>query len=98
MPDAENERIFDYNHAIALWKLKKYKEAETLSWEVIEGYYDLLGIRPQDVMGKNSDVLWTIINRPEDIQGHLKHLADALELYAINREARCKPTPFVFIR
>jgi len=97
LPDAENERIFDYNHAIALWKLKKYKEAETLSWEVIEGYYDLLGIRPQDVMGKNSDVLWTIINRPEDIQGHLKHLADALELYAINREARGKPTPFIRI-
>ncbi|MEL4242664.1 SEC-C metal-binding domain-containing protein [Shewanella xiamenensis] len=97
LPDAKNERIFDYNHAIALWKLKKYKEAETLSWEVIEGYYDLLGIRPQDVMGKNSDVLWTIINRPEDILGHLKHLADALELYAINREARGKPTPFIRI-
>ncbi|PHY64255.1 hypothetical protein CS023_14195 [Shewanella xiamenensis] len=48
-------------------------------------------------MGKNSDVLWTIINRPEDIQGHLKHLADALELYAINREARGKPTPFIRI-
>lgn len=97
IPDTEHERIFDYNYAIALWKLKRYKEAEALCEKVIDGYYDLLGIRPQDVLGKNSDVLWGIIKRPENIQEHLKHLADALELYAINREARGKPTPFLRI-
>jgi hypothetical protein len=97
LPDVEHERIFDYNHAIALWKLKKYKEAEPLCWNVIEGYYDLLGIGPQDVTGKNSDALWTIINRPENIQEHLKHLADALELYAIIREHQRKPTPLIRI-
>ncbi len=97
LPDAEYERIFDYNHAIALWKLKKYREAEALCWKVIEGYYDLLGIRPQDVLGKNSDVLWTIINQPEDVQEHLKHLADALELFAVILEAQGKPTPFIRI-
>ncbi len=97
LPDAEHKRIFDYNHAIALWKLKNYKDAEALCRSVIEGYYDLLGIRPQDVMGRNSDVLWTIINRPEDVQEHLKHLADALELYAINLAAQGKPTPFIRI-
>ena len=94
LPDAEYERIFDYNHAIALWKLKKYNEAEALCWKVIEGYYDLLGINPQDVNGKTPDVLWKIINRPEDIQDHLKHLADALELLAKNCEARGRPMPF----
>ena len=97
LPDAEHERIFDYNHAIALWKLKKYSEAEALCLRVIEGYYDLLGILPQEVMGKNPDVLWTIINRPENVQEHLKHLADALELLAINRQAQGKPTPFLRI-
>ncbi len=30
LPDAEHERIFDYNHAIALWKLKKYNKADSL--------------------------------------------------------------------
>jgi tetratricopeptide (TPR) repeat protein len=98
LPDAEHERIFDYNHAIALWKLKKYNGAESLCWKVIKGYYDLLGIRPQDVIGKNPDVLWTIINQPENVQEHLKHLADALELYARNLEAQSKPTPFIRIR
>jgi hypothetical protein len=97
LPDATHERIFDYNHAIALWKLKKYNKAEALCRKVIQGYYDLLDIGPQDVMGKNADVLWTIINRPEDVQKDLKHLADVLELYAINREARGKPTPFIRI-
>jgi tetratricopeptide (TPR) repeat protein len=97
IPNADHRRIFDYNLALALWKLKKYSEAEALCWKVIEGYYGLLGIRPEDVMGKNSDVLWTIINQPEDIQEHLKHLADALELYAINREAGGKPALFARI-
>jgi hypothetical protein len=40
LPDAEHERIFDYNHAIALWKLKKYNGAESLCWKVIKGYSD----------------------------------------------------------
>jgi len=97
LPDAEHERIFDYNHAIALWKLKRYKEAEALCWKVTDGYYDLFGIRPADVMGKNADVLWKIIKRPENVHEHLKHLADALELYAIILQARGKPTPFIRI-
>ncbi len=45
-------------------------------------YYELFGITPQDVIGKNSDVLWTIIKRPENVHDHIKHLADALELLA----------------
>ncbi len=97
LPDDEHERIFEYNHAIALWKLQKNKEAESLCWKVIKGYYDLLGIQPKDVMGKNSDVLWTIIKRPENVQEHLKHLADALELYAHTLEDQGKPTHFIRI-
>lgn len=96
-PNSEHERIFDYNHAIALWKLKRYKKSDSLCMKVIKGYYDQIGISPQDVMGKNSDVLWTIINKSENIQEHLKHLADALELYARNRDAWGKPTPFARI-
>lgn len=61
LPDSEHKRIFDYNHAIALWKLKRYKDAEVLCGTVVEDYYGLLCIRPQDVMGKNPEVLWTII-------------------------------------
>lgn len=82
LPDAEHKRIFNYNYAFALWKLKKNRKAQQICQQVVEEYYDILGITPKDVFGKNSDVLWTIINRPENVQEHIKHLADALELYA----------------
>ncbi|MCZ4239035.1 dsDNA nuclease domain-containing protein [Alteromonas macleodii] len=82
LPDAEHKRIFNYNYANALWKLKKYRKAKQICHQVVGEYYDILGITPKDVLGKNSDVLWTIINRPENVQEHIKHLADALELYA----------------
>ncbi|MBF7981165.1 MULTISPECIES: SEC-C metal-binding domain-containing protein [Rahnella] len=97
LPDEEHARIFDYTHAIALWRLKKYKQAETLCRSVVDRYYALFGITPRDVMGKNSDVLWTIINQPKNVHEHIKHLADALELLARINDAQGKVSPFVRI-
>lgn len=97
LPDEEHARIFDYNHAIALWRLKRYKQAETLCLSVVNRYYALFGITPQDVMGKNSDVLWAIINQPENVHEHIKHLADALELLARINDAQGKVSPFLRI-
>ncbi|HGM7035045.1 TPA: SEC-C metal-binding domain-containing protein [Serratia marcescens] len=97
LPDEEHTRIFDYTCAIALWRLKRYKQAETLCLSVVNRYYALFGITPQDVMGKNSDVLWTIINQPENVHEHIKHLADALELLARITDAQGKVSPFLRI-
>lgn len=97
LPDEEHARIFDYNHAIALWRLKRYKQAETLCMSVVDRYYALFGITPQDVIGKNSDVLWTIINLPENVHEHIKHLADAMELLAKINDAQGKVSPFLRI-
>ncbi len=97
LPDADHKRIFDYNYAIALWKLKKHQDAEVLCQEIIGDYYSIIGISPDDVMGKNADVLWEIINKPENVQEHIKHLADALELYARTLDAQKKIAPFVRI-
>lgn len=80
-----------------MWKLKRPKQAETLCWKVIGEYYELLGLTPAEVMGKNADVLWTVINRPPNVHEDLKHLADALELYAITRHAQGLRTPFARI-
>lgn len=88
IPDAEHQRVFDYNHAIALWKLKRHKQAEALCKKVIDEYFEILGLTPNEVMGKNSDVLWKVIKRPPDVHEHIKHLADALEVYAKTREAQ----------
>lgn len=87
LPDEEHARIFDYTHAISLWRLKRYKQAETLCLSVVKRYYELFGITPHDVRNNNSNELWTIINQPINIHEHIKHLADALELLArINDE------------
>ncbi|CAH6852557.1 ATP-binding protein [Vibrio chagasii] len=94
IPDEKHERIFDYNHAIALWKLKKFKEAESLCKNVIDGYYELLGITPEQVFGRNSDGLWEIINKPVGVQDDVKHIADALELYARIQESQNRIAPF----
>ncbi|WP_122581861.1 SEC-C metal-binding domain-containing protein [Pseudomonas viridiflava] len=97
IPDAAHQRIFDYTHAIAMWKLKRPKQAETLCLKVIGEYYELLGLTPAEVMGKNADVLWAVINRPPNVHEDLKHLADALELYAITRHEQGLQTPFARI-
>ncbi|MEZ2873933.1 SEC-C metal-binding domain-containing protein [Pseudomonas lundensis] len=88
IPDADHQRVFDYNHAVALWKLKKNKQAEALCKKVADEYFEILGLTPNGVMGKNSDVLWTVIKQPADVHEHIKHLADTLEVYAKAREAQ----------
>ncbi|MDD1990113.1 SEC-C metal-binding domain-containing protein [Pseudomonas putida] len=86
--DPDYRRVFDYNHAVALWKLKRHKAAEAMCQKVVGEYFEILGLTPQTVMGKNSDVLWKIIKRPPDVHEHIKHLADALEVYAKAREGQ----------
>ncbi|MCG9561127.1 SEC-C domain-containing protein [Vibrio chagasii] len=97
IPDEKHERVFDYNHTYALWKLKKYKEAERLCEKVIDGYYQLLGITPKQVQGRNSNGLWEIINKPEGVQDDIKHIADALELYARIQSSQNKVSPLLRI-
>jgi len=86
--DADHQRVFDYNHAVALWKLKRHKQAEAMCEKIAGEYYEILGLAPKDVMGKNPDVLWKVIKQPKDVHEHIKHLADALEVYAKAREAQ----------
>lgn len=88
IPDADNQRVFDYNHAVALWKLKRHKQAEAMCEKIAGEYYEILGLTPKDVMGKNPDVLWKVIKQPTDVHEHIKHLADALEVYSRAREAQ----------
>ncbi|HHN0156304.1 SEC-C metal-binding domain-containing protein [Pseudomonas nitroreducens] len=94
IPDADHQRVFDYNHAIALWKLKRHKQAEALCKKVADEYFEILGLTPKEVMGKNPDALWKVIKRPPDVHEHIKHLADALEVYAKAREDQGLPAPF----
>ncbi|WP_457793223.1 SEC-C metal-binding domain-containing protein [Pseudomonas syringae] len=88
IPDPDYRRVFDYNHAVALWKLKRHKAAEAMCEKVVSEYFEILGLTHKAVMGKNSDVLWEVIKRPPNVHEQIKHLADALEVQAKAREGQ----------
>jgi len=85
-----HQRIFRYNVACALWRLEHYKEAEEIAREVIEGYFDSLGINPGQVFGRNPPELWPLLPKTPTVHEDIKHLADALELcaLAVNKQGR----------
>jgi hypothetical protein len=91
LPDKPaHQRIFRYNAACALWRLKQYKAAEKIAREVIAEYFDVLGISPADVIGRSGSTLWSVVNKTISVNEDLKHLADALDLCAIvvNKQGR----------
>lgn len=80
-PD-DYQRVFRYNAALALLKIgAPGAAAETLS-EVVAEYYDILGISPDQVMGKNSDALRPLLRDSESQLDDIKHLADSLDALA----------------
>lgn len=78
-----HQRIFRYNAGCALWRLQRYAEAEEIAREVIAGYFEVLGINPIQVFGKNPPALWPLLAKTPTVHEDVKHLADALELCAI---------------
>ncbi|GHG84610.1 hypothetical protein GCM10012319_40500 [Comamonas sp. KCTC 72670] len=77
-----HQRIFRYNAAAALYQLGEHDRAASESLAVAREYYDLLGLTPQVVMGRNASDLRPLLKRSGDITEHCKHLADCLDLYA----------------
>ena len=88
LPDKpKHHRVFRYNAACALFRLKKLDMAEREARQVVAENFEVLGIRPAQVIGLKQYELSALIHRP-DIQYHdLKHTADALELLAMVTKA-----------
>lgn len=78
----QHHRIFRYNRALAMFKLGAYdltlQETERLGQE----YYDLLGLSPEQVIGRNPPAIWPLLPKARDNGDDLKHLADTLDLHA----------------
>lgn len=94
LPDTpQHLRIFRYNAALALFKLGIYEPAIDETSELIKEYYDLLGIEPAYVMGRNAPDLLPLIREVPDFVDHAKHLADTLDLnaQALQRVGRVSP-------
>lgn len=80
--DPLRDRIMRYNVAHANFKLGRFKECLLETGKLIREYYSALGITPLQVMGRNPDKLWELLDRKVDHTDSLKHLADTLDLQA----------------
>ncbi|WP_224250145.1 SEC-C domain-containing protein [Hyalangium gracile] len=76
------QRIFRYNAAVALHHLGDHDKAASEALAVAQEYYDLLGLTPQVVLGRNASELRPLLKRSDDVVDHCKHLADCLDLCA----------------
>ena len=95
IPDTpKHQRIFRYNAARALFSLRRHEAAISETSELIQEYYDLLGIGPEDVFGRNANKIRPLLRKTPDLQDHLKHLADCLDLHATAMNAIGRVSPF----
>lgn len=86
LPDSpEHRRIFRYNRALALFKLGQNALAASEVEPLIEEYYGVVGLTPDDVLGRNASELRPLLPKGRDLTDDLKHLADTLDLYAQSR-------------
>jgi hypothetical protein len=98
LPDKPaHRRIFLYNAAAALFRLRRYESAMEVVEQVIEETFAVLGIRPEQVLGAKNDSLWALINKPGLDHADIKRLADALELKAMVASKLHMLTPFARI-
>lgn len=88
LPDKPtHHRVFRYNAACALFRLKKLDLAEREARQLVAENYEVLRIRPEQVIGLTQHELSALVHRT-DIEHHdLKHTADALELLAMVTKA-----------
>lgn len=83
-PSPAHQRIFRYNAAAALYHLGAREGAAEEAMKLVHEYYELLGLTPQLVMGRNPHKLAELIPDCSERTDDIKHLADCLDLYAMS--------------
>lgn len=93
----QHHRVFRYNRALAMFKLGAYdltlQETERLG----QNYYDLLGLSPEQVIGRNPPAIRPLLPKGRDNRDDLKHLADTLDLHAQALQRSGRSSPFARI-
>jgi hypothetical protein len=98
LPEDQTHRlIYQYNAATALHSLREYERAQNLVEGVIAEYYELLGLTPEEVIGRKQPELFEMLGGREMKVDHVKHLADALDLLAMVGEKKGNVTPMARI-
>lgn len=84
------QRVFRYNTAMALFMVKHFAAAERIALELIEEYYEVLGLGPSDVIMRSNRQIAEKLPKTESVTDDLKHLADSLDVLAkaVNGQGR----------
>ncbi len=77
-----HRRVYTYNVAAAELLLGKSGATIRRIMPLILEYYDLIGLAPEQVIGKNAPELRQIINKKPLPTDDIKHLADSLDVLA----------------
>ena len=80
-------RIVKYNAACAMHMIGRHGTAKAVALEIAEEYYDHLGLEMGNVLAKNPDEIWPLLEHPDTVGDDLKHLADCLDLSARSSSA-----------
>ncbi|MCZ7606618.1 MAG: SEC-C metal-binding domain-containing protein [Planctomycetota bacterium] len=76
-------RVVKYNAAASLHMIGHHRPAYKLANELVQEYYDHLGIDPlRDVFRKQPEEVFKRLKTTDTLYDDLKHLADSLDLYA----------------
>ncbi len=91
--DPEIMRILRYDMVFGLFHAGADQLILAECAKLIEDYYDLLGLTPQDVVSANPPEIWDKLRKSEHVEDDLKRLADTLELreLALKRQGRRSP-------
>src|SRR4029450_3067815 len=87
-------RILRYDRATALFHARFYEAAGDAAADLVEDYYDHLGIDPEDVLAKNPPEILALLQDTPTKEDDLKHLADSLDLYAMAQQKLGQPSGF----
>jgi hypothetical protein len=91
-----HQRVFRYNVACAELALGDVNAAAKRVQPLIRDYYELIGLTPEMVIGKNAPDLARMLKKGADVDD-VKHLADALDVFAKTSDAQGQPSPFARI-
>lgn len=79
-------RILRYNHAVALFHLGRYRDAELEAEFLYLEYFQVLGLEPEDVIATNPpEIIAALGGELSEHKEDMKRLADCLDLYSRSR-------------
>jgi hypothetical protein len=85
-------RIVRYNIATGLFLAGDYESVDRMTGRLIQEYYEVLGLRPEEVLGANAEAIAMRLEAGDRDPADAKRLGDSLDLRARGLAAQGVPT------